>query len=68
METLKEVMTIKEASELWGKALDTLKSACRGQKGYPPRFREDECRQSGSIWLITRAGMERLYGKQPGKK
>ena len=68
MEPLKEVMTIKEASELWGKALDTLKSACRGQKGYPPRFREDECRQSGSIWLITRSGMERLYGKQSEKK
>ena len=66
--TLKDVMTIKEAADLWGRPGATIKAACMGQKGYPPRFREDECRQSGSIWLITRAGMERLYGKQPEKK
>lgn len=66
--TLKDVMTIKEAAELWGRPVATIKAACMGQKGYPPRFRPDECRQSGSIWLITRAGMERLYGKQPEKK
>ena len=55
--TLKDVMTIKEAAELWGRPVATIKAACMGQKGYPPRFRPDECRQSGSIWLITRADM-----------
>ncbi len=49
MEPLKEVMTIKEASELWRKPLGTIKAACMGQHGYSPRFRPDECRQSGKI-------------------
>lgn len=68
MDPLREVMTIKEASELWRKPLGTIKAACMGQHGYPPRFRSDECRQSGKIWLITRKGMERVYGKQPDEQ
>jgi len=62
--TITDVFTTAEAAALWGVAPVTLKQACSGQKGFPPRFTPDECRKSGSTWLITRAGMDRLYGKK----
>lgn len=60
--SLDRVLTVNEAAELYGVSQDTIKSACAGQHGFPPRFTPDECRKSGRYWLVTRAGMERLYG------
>lgn len=65
MKILDEVFTTKEASERWNIAQYSIKRACTGQKGYPPRFNEDEFKKSGDTWLVTRQGMERLYGKEP---
>lgn len=65
MKILNEVLTTIEASECWNIPQITIKKACAGQKGYPPRFTSDECRKSGKTWLVTRQGMERLYGKEP---
>ncbi len=65
MKILNEVLTTIEASEYWNIPQITIKKACAGQKGYPPRFTSDECRKSGKTWLVTRQGMERLYGKEP---
>lgn len=62
MSIINDVFTISEASKLWQLDQKTLLCACKGQKGYPPRFTSDECRQSARHWLITRAGMIRLYG------
>ena len=64
MPNLSNVLTITEAAELYQLDESTLKKACTGQKGYPPRFKENEYRKAGKVWLITREGMERLYGKQ----
>lgn len=64
--TLDDVLTTAEAAVRWGIAVVTIKQACSGQKGLPPRFTPSECRKSGRTWLITKAGMERLYG--PEKK
>lgn len=61
--TIDEVYSIGEASEMWGVNRSTLKFACTGQKGNPPRFFKDECRKSGSVWLISYEGMKRLYGE-----
>lgn len=61
---LDDVFTAKEAAERWGIDRSTVTYSCTGQKGYPPRFRDEECRKYNSIWLVTRAGMERLYGKE----
>lgn len=61
---INDIMAISEASEKWNLLPDTLKKACAGQKGYPPRFTPDECRKSGGTWLVTRQGMERLYGQE----
>lgn len=62
--TIDDVMTTTEAAERWGVAIVTIKKACVGQKGLPPRFKEGEFRKSGHAWLVTKAGMERLYGRE----
>lgn len=59
---LDEVMTIPEASECYGVPATTIKSACAGQKGIPPIFTDYECRKSGRNWLVTKMGMDRVYG------
>ena len=61
-----EVMTAAEAGERWGVAPRTIHQACTGYKGGEPRFTREEARKAGRIWLVTRQGMERLYG--PEKK
>ncbi len=68
MRVIDEVMTTAEASERWGLSIETVKKSCQGQKGLPPRFKEDEFRKSGRTWLVTRAGMERLYGEEKWQK
>lgn len=64
---INEVMTAAEAAEKWGKAPITVQQACSGYKGAAPRFTPKEARKAGRIWLVTRAGMERLYGPLYGK-
>ena len=55
-------MTTQEAAERWNVTADALKQNCRGRvkKG----FLEGEFRKSGKMWLVTRQGMERLYGEE----
>ena len=67
VEALDFVMTASEAAELWGKSDITIRQACSGYKKAPPRFKEGEFRQSGKTWLVTRAGMARVFGDEPGK-
>ncbi len=55
-----DVMTTEEASYIYHRTAHTIKQACLSG-----RLRENECRKSGKNWLVTRAGMERLYGKEP---
>ncbi len=64
---LQAVMTPIEAAERWGKADRTIRQACTGYKGAPPRFKEGEFRRSGSTWLITVEGMIRVFGEEPKK-
>lgn len=64
---INEVMTAAEAAEKWGKAPITVQQACSGYKGAASRFTPEEARKAGRIWLVTRAGMERLYGPLDGK-
>ncbi|MES9636753.1 helix-turn-helix domain-containing protein [Megasphaera elsdenii] len=65
-QAINEVMTLEEAAELWGKSTDSLRQACIERQGRPPRFKVGiEARRSKRIWLVTRTGMERLYGPAP---
>lgn len=59
---LKQVMTFPEACKRWNLGESTLRKAVRSG-----RFLDNEVRKSGKSWLVTRAGMERLYGKEPEK-
>lgn len=61
---INEVLTLKEAAELYGISISALRYACTGQKGYKPIFTTEECRQSGKTWLITRVAMDRVYKKK----
>lgn len=60
---LDDVLTLNEASKIYGVSPVTVRQACTGQHGTPPRFTPEECRKSENVWLVTRAGMERLYKK-----
>ena len=57
-----DVMTAAEAAERWKISPVTVKQACSGQRNTPPRFTSDECRKSKGTWLVTKQGMERVYG------
>ena len=57
---LEDVMTTQEAAERWNVTADSLKQNCRGR--VKNGFLEGEFRKSGKMWLVTRQGMERLYG------
>ena len=59
---LKNVMTFPEACKRWNLGESTLRKAALSG-----RFLENEARKSGKCWLVTRAGMIRLYGEEPGK-
>lgn len=49
MNVLDEVMTVSEAARRWGKDVRTIRQACT----------------SGATWLITVAGMTRVFGPEP---
>lgn len=54
------VYTFSEAAEKWQLSDGSvLRNAVRRGK-----FNTDEYRQSGQVWLVTREGMERVYGKR----
>lgn len=59
---LDDVMTTLEAGERWGVTPNSLKQNCQGR--VKNGFQDGEFRKSGRTWLVTRAGMERLYGKE----
>lgn len=55
-------MTTQEAAERWGIPADSIKQYCL--KRYTNKqLTNDEARKSGKNCLVTRQGMERLYGK-----
>ena len=56
------IMTTQEAAERWNVTAELLKQNCRGRVKYG--FLGGEFRKSKKIWLVTRQGMERLYGKE----
>ena len=61
---LDDVMTTQEAGERWNVPADSIKQCCL--KRYANKqFTDDEARKSGKNWLVTRQGMERLYGEEP---
>lgn len=60
--TIDDVMSTVEASERWDVSINALSQNFRGR--VKNGFKEGEFRKSGKVWLVTRQGMERLYGKE----
>lgn len=64
--TINDIFTAAEAATLWNIPKVNVRQDCSGQKGFPPRLQPGiECRKAlgqRGEWLVTRAGMERLYG------
>ncbi len=56
-DVLKEVLTAAEAADLWNMDVSTVKKACNTNR--------IECRKSKGTWLVTKKGMEQLYGEMP---
>lgn len=57
--TIDEVFTASEASSLWGLESSVVRKTIERGK-----FQEGEYRKSGGTWLVTIAGMERVFGKK----
>ncbi|SPF45508.1 conserved hypothetical protein [Candidatus Desulfosporosinus infrequens] len=54
----RDVISIPEASAQWGISVDIIKRYARDSKLLP-----SEARRASKYWLITRQGMERVFGK-----
>lgn len=67
---LEAVYTAREASQIWGVSTMAMQTACLGDKRYganlPPRFAPCEARRSKGTWLVTDAGMRRVFGEPKG--
>ena len=65
MNPLYEVLTISEASKLWGLASSTLRWAIRRGKFKVDCLNplDDEVRKDGREWLLLRSAMIRVYGE-----
>ncbi len=68
MSKIYDVMTATEAAEKWGLAKVTVRQACSGYAKAAPRFTKEEARQSGSTWLVTVEGMNRVFGEKKGTR
>jgi hypothetical protein len=55
---LNDVLTGPEAAKLWGLGESTVRNAAAAGK-----FNDNEARRAGKNWLITRQGMERVFGE-----
>lgn len=54
------VYSSREAAEVWGLQENTVTKWCNRGK-----FKENEARKSGKVWLVTRDGMIRVTGREP---
>jgi hypothetical protein len=62
MSVINEVFTAAEAALLWGLSETTVKKSCQqGRLILGAEARKSPPKDRG-VWLVTRAGMERLYG------
>lgn len=61
---LNEVLTAAEAAQLWNLAPITVRQACTGYAKAPAKFTSEEARKSGKTWLVSVAGMTRVFGNR----
>ena len=59
-----DVMSTTEAAKRWNVSPTTIKLYCLGTKNQTPKFNKNEYRKSGKVWLVTKSGMERVFGPE----
>lgn len=64
---LKDVLTAKEAEQLWNLKDGTIRSSCSRGK-LKQLIKCGQVRKSASTWLITKEAMEQVYGKSKEEK
>lgn len=57
-----EWISASEATERWGLGASTIRQAI-----HEKRFLPGEYRKSGSVWLVRKSAMKRMYGEPKGK-
>ena len=67
-ETLNEVITTREAVELYGVTPGTVRRWCLGQKGLPPRLPAGSYRKSGATWLMLKKYTDQIAKEDPYRK
>ncbi|KNF07376.1 hypothetical protein CLPU_17c00010 [Gottschalkia purinilytica] len=64
-----EMITAQEAGELWGLSESTLRKVFFNiENGKSNKFKENEYRKSGKVWLVKRSAMYREYGEPKVKE
>ena len=64
---INEVFTVAEAADKWNEREDYIRSCFPGFKGEVYKtFGMKEFRKSGRVYLISAAGMNRIYGPKSG--
>ena len=58
---LNDVMTLAEASVIWGIKYEGLLKCITAGPLDQPKFHDDEVDQIQDTWLVTRQAMERLF-------
>lgn len=64
-EALKHVFTLQEAAFIGDVSVQMLRLACRRCGEHASAFSKDDCRKSGSLWLITDFALNRFCHKTP---
>jgi len=64
MPNLNNIYTAAEAAILWGLEESTVRRACWEKRFKPGIEARKSPPKDRGIWLVTRKGMERLYGKR----
>lgn len=60
-----EPFLVPDAAKCWGVSEYRIRNAIRGNAGRPPKFRWDEVKRINQReFIVTRKGMNRLFGKQ----
>lgn len=62
---LEMVLTATEAALIWGIPKDKIRHACSGDGRHLRLFTDSEARQSGRIWLVSKSGIDRVFGDLP---
>lgn len=60
---LTEVITVKEAADLWRKDESNLRKEFVKSIKDEGKFKANELRKSGKVWLVEKKAMERVFGK-----